>query len=310
MKEQKGTLMRQLIIPAVLCTALWGSAAPCIKTGYRLFGIAAGQPFSQLVFAGWRFALAGVAVLLAARLMGRRILPHRDEWRPILWISLFQSMLQYVCYYIGLSMTTGLKGAVLSGTQTFFALLFAHILLKNDKLNRQKTLGCLCGLAGVAVLGLGGLHGFHPVGDGLVLLSAASAGAGALVSRIFTPGRDPMLLTSWQLLVGGAVLLALGAAGGGRLGAVTLSGALLLAYMVALSAVAFTVWTALLGKFPVGRVSLFGFLIPVFGALFSALLLGENVATPRNLLALALVSGGIALANAARAGKTGGGQAS
>ena len=52
MTEQKGSLVRQLYMPAVLCTALWGSAAPCIKAGYGLFGIQAGQSFSQLVFAG------------------------------------------------------------------------------------------------------------------------------------------------------------------------------------------------------------------------------------------------------------------
>ena len=161
MTEQKGSLVRQLYMPAVLCTALWGSAAPCIKAGYGLFGIQAGQSFSQLVFAGWRFALAGLLVLLVAKCKKHRIIPRREEWRPILWISLFQSMIQYICYYIGLSMTTGLKGSVLSGTQTFFALIFAHLFLRNDKLNRQKSIGCLCGLAGVLVLGMGGLNGFN-----------------------------------------------------------------------------------------------------------------------------------------------------
>ena len=299
MGEQKSNPVRQLYLPAILCTALWGSAAPCIKRGYALFSVAADAPFSQLVFAGWRFALAGVLVLLVTKLKGRRIMPHRDEIKPILWISLFQSMLQYVCYYIGLSGTTGTKGSVLSGTQTFFALLLAHFLLPNDKLNRRKTLGCICGFAGVLALGLGGLNGFHLAGDGLVLLSAVSAGAGALVSRIFTPGRDPMLLTGWQLLIGGSFLLGVGTLGGGALGSVNLGGVLLLGYMIVLSAAAFTVWTALLGKFPVGKVSLFGFLIPVFGALFSALVLGENILTVRNLTALVLVSGGIAAANSA-----------
>lgn len=305
MKEQKGALVRQLYMPAILCTALWGSAAPCIKKGYELFEIAADASFSQLLFAGWRFALAGVLVLIVAKLKGHRILPVRSEWKPILWISLFQSMIQYICYYIGLSATTGTKGAVLSGTQTFFALIFAHLFLKNDKLNRQKALGCVCGFAGVLVLGMGGLNGFNLLGDGLVLLSAVSAGAGALVSRIFTPGRDPMLLTGWQLLLGGLLLGGIGVAGGGRLGAVTLTGALLLGYMIVLSAAAFTIWTALLGKYPVGRVSLFCFLIPVFGAIFSALVLGENIFTLRNLAALALVSGGIAIANYVRGSKTG-----
>lgn len=297
MVEQKHMLMRQLYIPAVLCTALWGSAAPCIKVGYGLFAIESGQTFSQFVFAGTRFTLAGLLVLLATVVRGRRFLPHRDEYKPILWISLFQTMLQYVCYYIGLSMTTGLKGAVLSGTQTFFALILAHLFLQNDKMNRFKVIGCLCGFVGVLTLGLGGLNGFNLSGDGLVLLSAVSAGAGALVSRIFTPGRDPMLLTGWQLVIGGAFLLCIGMAGGGSLGRVTLSGVLLLAYLALLSAVAFTIWTALLGKFPVGKVGLFGFLIPVFGALFSALILAENVFTMRNITALALVSSGIAIAN-------------
>ncbi len=299
MKEQKANLVRQLYLPAILCTALWGSAAPCIKSGYAMFGIQAGQQFSQLVFAGWRFGLAGLVVLAVAKLKGHRILPQRSEIKPILWISLFQSILQYICYYIGLSSTTGLKGSVLSGTQTFFALLAAHLFLANDKLTRSKSLGCLCGLAGVLVLGLGGLNGFNLAGDGMVLLSAVSSGAGALVSRIYTPGRDPMLLTGWQLFIGGVVLTAVGMAGGGHLGTVTLPGVLLLGYMIVLSAAAFTIWTALLGKFPIGKVSLFGFLIPVFGAVFSALVLRENVLTVRNLAALALVSGGIALANTA-----------
>ena len=237
MGEQKRSLLRQLYLPAVLCTALWGSAAPCVKRGYELFAVSADAPFSQLVFAGWRFALAGILVLLVTRLKEHRIVPKRDEIKPILAISLFQSMLQYVCYYIGLS----------------------------------------------------GLNGFNLTGDGLVLLSAVSAGAGALVSRIYTPGRDPMLLTGWQLLIGGCFLLGVGTLGGGTLGRVTLGGVLLLGYMIVLSAAAFTIWTALLGKFPVGKVSLFGFLIPVFGTLFSAL----------NLAALVLVSGGIAVANSA-----------
>ena len=125
MKRKNNTLL-SLVLPAVLCTALWGSAAPCVKKGYKLFEIAAGDSFSQLVFAGWRFTLAGVLVLLVAACMGHRIRPKRGEYRAIFMISLFQSMLQYVCYYIGLAGTTGTKASVLSGTQTFFALLLAH----------------------------------------------------------------------------------------------------------------------------------------------------------------------------------------
>ena len=47
MKEQKVNLVLQLYLPAILCTALWGSAAPCIKSGYAMFGIQTGQQFSN-----------------------------------------------------------------------------------------------------------------------------------------------------------------------------------------------------------------------------------------------------------------------
>lgn len=292
-----------LILPAVLCTALWGSAAPCIKLGYSLFEIAPGDSFSQLVFAGWRFTCAGLLTLLVAAVLGRRpLLPRRDNIGAILCISLFQSMIQYVCYYIGLSHTTGTNGALLSGTQTFFAILFAHIFLKDDKLSRTKAIGCILGFSGVVLLQFGGtIGGFTLMGDGLVLLSAASAGMGALVSRIMTPGRDPIVLTAWQLIFGGGFLLALGYGGGGAIRTVNLQGALLLLYMIVLSAVAFTVWTSLLKKYPVGKVAVYNFLIPIFGALFAALFLQEQVWIIRNLLALLLVGSGIALANKASA---------
>lgn len=49
---------------AMICCLLWGSAFPCIKIGYKMFHIASADASSQLLFAGCRFFLAGVLVLL------------------------------------------------------------------------------------------------------------------------------------------------------------------------------------------------------------------------------------------------------
>ena len=89
MGEQKRSLLRQLYLPAILCTALWGSAAPCVKRGYELFAVSADAPFSQLVFAGWRFALAGILVLLVTRLKGHLSVPKRYYINSILAIFLW-----------------------------------------------------------------------------------------------------------------------------------------------------------------------------------------------------------------------------
>ena len=64
-KKTSQLLQRPVIVCflALLCTALWGSAFPCIKTGYRLFHIASEDTASQLLFAGVRFFLAGIIVI-------------------------------------------------------------------------------------------------------------------------------------------------------------------------------------------------------------------------------------------------------
>ena len=53
-------------IAAVFCCLLWGSAFPGIKIGYRLFAVASEDIGTQILFAGFRFALAGVLVLISA----------------------------------------------------------------------------------------------------------------------------------------------------------------------------------------------------------------------------------------------------
>jgi drug/metabolite transporter (DMT)-like permease len=72
---------------------------------------------------------------------------------------------------------------------------------------------------------------------------------------------------------------------------------LLLLYLAALSATAFALWGVLLKYNRVSTVSVYFFLIPVFGAALSALFLGESLWAWKNLAALALVSLGIGWVN-------------
>lgn len=59
---------------ATLCCLLWGSAFPAVKNGYALLHIAPGDIPSQMLFAGWRFALAGAILLGVAATMKKPIL--------------------------------------------------------------------------------------------------------------------------------------------------------------------------------------------------------------------------------------------
>lgn len=289
---------RYLILLATLCCLLWGSAYPAIKGGYALLGIARSDTAAQLVFAGWRFLLAGALLLVMAQLTGRRVWALAPvQWAQLGLLGLAQTALQYVFFYVGLANTTGVKGSILNATGTFFSVLLAHFLYANDRLSRRKALGCAVGFAGVMVVNLRGAQGldaeFTLLGEGFIVIAAFVLSAASIYGKRLSQRIDPMVMTGWQLGIGGLVLLLGGLAGGGDIRGWSAGSLALLGYMAVLSAVAFTLWAALLKHNRVGQVTVFNFLIPVFGALLSALFLGEAVLEWRNLAALVMVCGGI-----------------
>ena len=100
-------------------------------------------------------------------------------------------------------------------------------------------------------------------------------------------------------------MMILGAGMGGRLTVTRPAAFLLLLYMAIISAVAYTIWGILLKYNPVARVSVYGFMNPVFGVILSAFLLGEkNQAFGlQGVAALVLVCIGIYVVNRQPKGK-------
>lgn len=289
---------RNVVLTATLCCLLWGSAYPAIKSGYAMLSIARDDTASQLVFAGWRFLLAGLLLLGMARAMGRPVLSlPRASLGPIAALGLTQTSIQYVFFYVGLAHTTGVKASILNATGTFFSVLLAHFIYHNDRLHSRKALGCLIGFAGVMVVNLRQGQaldaGFSLLGDGFIVIAAFVLSAASIYGKRLSQNIDVLVMTGHQLAIGGLALLLAGYAFGGALHGMALAPAALLLYMVLLSAVAFALWATLLKYNRVGQVAVFNFLIPVFGALLSALFLGEQILAWRNALALLLVCGGI-----------------
>ncbi len=282
---------------ALLCCTLWGSAYPCIKTGYRLFGIAAGDSASQIVFAGSRFFLAGAqAILFGSIKAGIFLKIRKGSLYKILLLALFQTILQYTLFYTSLARTTAVNGSIIDGTVNFFSILFAALLFRIEKLTPGKIIGCILGFAGIVLVNLnGGAMSFHfGMGDLLMLGAAASSGMATVFLKIFSEEENPAMLSGWQFLIGGAVMTATGFAAGGRLHPVSPIAFLLLIYMALISSVAYTLWGVLLRYNPVSLIGVFGFMTPVFGVLLSALFLREDQTLGAfTLAALALVCLGI-----------------
>ena len=288
---------RVVVLLASFCCLLWGSAYPAIKNGYAMFGIAANDIPSKMVFAGYRFVFAGLLLLILAMVMRRNIFVMNT--RNLLSTSLLgltQTSVQYVFFYIGLAYTTGVKSSIMNATGTFFSVLMAHFIYRNDRLTLNKVVGCLIGFAGVMVVNFS--HdlldfNFTLLGEGFVVIAAFILSAAMIYGKKLSQTMDSVVLTGYQLSIGGLALVLLGYATGGTLTGFTLQSTALMAYMVLLSSAAFALWTVLLKYNRVGMVSVFNFLVPIFGAVLSAIFLGESILEWKNVAALLLVCGGI-----------------
>lgn len=293
----QNTVTRTIL--ALLCCALWGSAFPCVKIGYELFHIEGAG--SQILFAGYRFFMAGMFTFLLGCALKKRIITMKISSVPYVFgQGLLQTTIQYICFYIGLAHTTGAKGSVINASNTFFSIIAAHFLMKSEKLTARKVIGCLVGFAGIIIINLepgAWSSGFSWLGEGMVLVCAFSYGMSSVTLKMISDREEPVTITAYQLLFGGAVLIAIGAITGGKVQGFNTQSTLLLLYMSLLSTVAFSIWAELLKYNSVGNVAIFGFSIPIFGVALSAVFLGEQMASVKNLAALVCVSIGIIIIN-------------
>lgn len=292
-----------IVLTAVFCNLLWGSAYPSIKIGYSLFNIT-DSVAQKLFFAGLRFAAAGIMVLAAAVAVNKKVpVLNRKNAAQITIIGLIYTALQYVFFYIGLSNTTGANGSIVNSSTTFMALAAGYFVYK-EPVGLKKAVGAIIGFAGVLIVFLGnGIGGVSFTGEGFILIAAACFVAGSMLSKSATVSTDAMTVTGYNLLIGGLVLLVAGIAGGGVIDTVNTKGVLILIYLAFLSAAAFTLWTMLLKKSSVGSISVFNFIIPVSGTILSAIFMKENIYNLRYLISLVLVCIGIVLVNGSGAKK-------
>lgn len=302
-KNQKKLFLESakgIFLLAVTATFLWGSAYPCVKTGYLLFNIPVEDTGGKLLFAGLRFFLAGVFTLIAVVVIQKKIvMPKKTDMPWIALLGIVQTSIQYLFFYIGLSNTTGVKGAILVGTGTFIAVILSHFFYKDDKLNLIKIFGCIIGFIGIVFINTSGVGGgsFSLKGEGFLLIAAIAFAVGSLISKEAAKNSDPMMITGYQLFFGGGVLIAAGIINGGKLSYVSANGILILLYLAFLSAAAFTLWTMLLKHNKVGRIAIYNCLVPVFGTILSAVFLKEEFLVFQSSVALLCVCMGIYLVN-------------
>ena len=124
---------------AMICCALWGSAFPFIKIGYRLFEISSDATGTQILFAGIRFTLAGILTVILGSILSKKILlPQKSSMSPIFKLCLLQTVVQYIFFYIGLANTSGVQASIIEGLNVFIAIVIASLIFQQEKLTTKK----------------------------------------------------------------------------------------------------------------------------------------------------------------------------
>lgn len=286
------------ILIIVISRIFLGSAFPMIKIGYELFGVT--HTSSKILFAGIRFFIAGILVLSVTSVKQRRFPTiRRANTTNILLVAATYTFLQYLFFYIGLSNTSGASASIVSPTSVFMAAIISHFVYPNDKLTPGKSIGTVIGFLGVllAALANDSLGRFSFFGEGFIACSSFFFVIGSMLNKRATRLDDSFSVSSYNLLIGGAMLIISGLLGGAESLTITPKGMLVLIYLSLLSAFSFTIWSSMARLYSIAKITVYNFIIPLSGSFLSAILLGDNIFRWQYILALFLICAGIIAVN-------------
>jgi drug/metabolite transporter (DMT)-like permease len=270
-----------------LCV-LWGVNTVAIK--FSLSGLG---PFSS---AAVRFGFSAGFLWAWAMVSGQRLRPASGQMRPLV-LNAFLFFLQLSLVYVGFTMTSASRGALLTNLQPFFLLILAHFFLAGDRITLLKLIGLILGFAGAACVLLerydsGAAN--RMAGDILMLIATIIWAGSAAYLKHLARSISSVQIVFYQFLFS-VPLFALGAPlwDTPMITRVDAGIVTAMAFQVVLTtSFAFVAWTRLMQSYGAVALHSFVFLIPVSGVFLASIVLDEPM-TAMILLALALITAGI-----------------
>lgn len=282
--------MKQDSLWMVALAALWGASFLFIRMAVPQMG-----PF-PLIFA--RLGLAALVLLVVLLIsQGRQGLQvWRQHWKAISLVGLFLTAVPfYLISWSTLSLTAGMA-SVLNATTPLMTILWA-IPLAKERLTLQRVVGLGLGLVGVLVLamGKGASFDWHSAGPLVGMLAAtASYGWSSHMAKRWLSGLPPLVISTGSLTAGAIVIAPLAWANWPTqaVSSSAITAVVLLA--IACTSAAYLIYYYLINKLGATRANTVTYLIPIFGVVWGALFLGEQL-TSTMLLGGVLILAGVIL---------------
>jgi len=272
----------------LLAVFMWASSFPLIKIGLEYF--------PPLGMAAIRYAIAAMFMLL--------LLHHRDgvagalsefrsDWKILTIAGLVGVALPNAALNVGLQYTTASLSAIIQASGPVYTVILAAIFLR-EAVGLDRVVGTVIAIIGsfllVAQDGID-LSSASFVGNLFVLVSALSYAVSGIVCKVALRAHHPLTVTAWSLIVGSIMLFPFLPIESGiyTFSSEAVVVVLLLGIFPGCLAVLF--YNYALSKHEVSSLAFFIYLIPVFAAILSALLLQEIITLPTAILGAVVILG-------------------
>ncbi len=286
-----GTAARDWRTPLelTLLGAIWGCSFLFMRVAVPSFG-----PYALVEVR----LLLGALVLLPFLWKARAQFPAR-RWRWLVPIGLINSAIPFVLFAWAAQRAPAAIGAICNAMTVLFAALIAFLFF-GEKIGMRPAIALLVGFTGVVVLATAKVSGLS-IGAAVIAgsLAALLYGLGVNLVKRHMTGLPPAASAGATLGSAALVMLPLALTHWPEAPIPVVSWTCAIALGVVCTGFAFLMFYRLIARIGPARASTVTYLVPMFGALFAWMFLGEPV-TLAMLIAGALILGSVAVSQRSR----------
>lgn len=259
----------------LLLASLWGPSFMFIKIAVL--------EIPPVMLAALRIGIAAVIINVLLILKKERLPSDVGFWKHIFIAGLFAQAIPFILINWGEQYVDSSLASILNGLVPLFTIIFAHFIVTDERLNRQKLFGVGLGFIGLIVLVMPslkqGVQG-NTLGILAITIAAISYGIGlayirkhfANIPSIKAPAAQLLSVTIYLAPIAFFMypdfsLMAISAE--------AISSVLILAFFG--TAIAFIVYFKLIERSSAGYASLVTYLMPIYGVFLGILFLNEQI---------------------------------
>ena len=275
----------------ILVIFLWGGGFVATKIALDYM-----PPF---LLAGVRFAIASIVIALWGIFVKADLIPRRKELFPLLIISIIFSA-QICTFNLGMKYTLAGRSSILMSMNPIFVAFLAHFFLPNDRLKIKKIIGLILAFCGMIVVFRDkiGVNQSRVMGDIIMITSAFLVSVLTIITKRIVQNINAYKLLFWQMIVGLIPFFALSLIFE-EFNTDNINLALVLSVLyqaLIIGGFTFIVWTLLLKRYSASKLTVFIFIMPIFGVGLSAIFLHDQI-TSYLIIGTVLVASGIYIVN-------------